>query len=47
MGGLSEYLEIDPVIIRIVAVFITLVTAVVPMALVYLLSIYVIPNRDA
>lgn len=46
MGGLSEYLEIDPVLIRIIAIFMTLVTAVVPMALIYLLSVYVIPNKE-
>ena len=44
-GGLGEYLEIDPVILRIIAVIVALVTGIVPFALVYLLSVLVIPKH--
>lgn len=42
-GGVGDYFNIDPTIIRIVAILITLVTGFVPMALVYLLAVLVIP----
>jgi phage shock protein C len=47
MGGIAEYYEIDPVIIRLVAIFIALVTGIIPFALVYLLSVIVIPKRHS
>ena len=46
MGGVAEYTEIDPVIIRILAVFVAIVTGIVPFALVYLLSVIVIPKKE-
>ena len=46
MGGLGEYFEIDPVLIRIIAVFVTVMTGIVPMALVYLLMIFVVPKNE-
>jgi phage shock protein C len=45
MGGVAEYYSVDPVIVRLVAVFIIIVTGIVPLALIYLLSVIVIPKR--
>ena len=45
-GGVAEYYEIDPVIVRLVAIFVTIITGVIPMALLYLLSVLVIPKRE-
>lgn len=45
MGGVAEYYEIDPVLIRILAFFIALITGIVPFALAYLLGAIVIPKK--
>lgn len=44
-GGVAEYTEIDPVIIRLLAIFITIMTGIIPMALMYLLAAMVIPKK--
>jgi phage shock protein C len=46
LGGVSEYFEVDPVLIRILAVIIAVVTGFVPFALIYLLSVVAIPKRE-
>ncbi len=46
LGGVAEYYTIDPVIVRIVAVFVALLTGIVPFALVYLLGVVVIPKSS-
>lgn len=45
-GGVAEYTEIDPVIIRLVAIFVMIMTGILPMAFIYLLSAIVIPKRS-
>lgn len=44
-GGIAEYYEMDPVIVRLIGIFIAIVTGIVPVALMYLLSVVVIPKR--
>lgn len=44
-GGVSEYYEIDPVIVRLIGVFVAVITGIIPFALMYLLSLVVIPKR--
>ncbi len=43
-GGLAEYFEVDPTIVRLVGVAVALVTAVIPMLVGYLLSWMIIPR---
>jgi phage shock protein C len=43
MGGLAEYLNIDPSFVRIGYVVLTLLTGVVPGFVLYLLMIIIIP----
>ena len=43
-GGLAEYFEVDPTIVRLVVVGVALVTAVIPMLVGYLLSWMIIPR---
>jgi phage shock protein C len=43
-GGLGELFDIDPTIIRLLFVFTTLATAVVPMVTVYLIGWMIIPQ---
>lgn len=45
LGGVAEYYEIDPVIIRILAVCIAIFTGIIPFALIYLLSVLVVPKQ--
>jgi phage shock protein C len=44
-GGVAEYYEIDPVLVRLIGIFIAIVTGVIPMALMYLIAAVVIPKR--
>ncbi len=43
-GGLAEYLEIDPTVIRLIAVLILIFTGFVPMLIAYLIAWIVIPE---
>lgn len=42
-GGIGDYLNIDPTIVRIVVVALALVTNVVPLILAYIVAIILIP----
>ena len=44
-GGVAEYYEIDPVLIRLIVIFVTIVTGIFPMALMYLTAALVIPKK--
>lgn len=46
LGGISEYFSVDPILIRILAVLIAIGTGIVPFALVYLLMIFMVPNKS-
>lgn len=43
LGGIGEYLNIDPVIIRIIFIFLLIVSGVWPAILVYILGWLVVP----
>lgn len=45
-GGLGEYFGIDPTIVRILFVVLTLVTAVFPLALIYFILWVIMPEPD-
>lgn len=44
-GGLGEYAKIDPVLLRVLGIFIFVFTGFVPFAVAYLLLIIVMPKR--
>lgn len=44
-GGLAEYWEVDPTIVRLVAVFLLIVTGFVLMTLFYMIAWVVIPEE--
>ncbi len=46
-GGIAEYFEIDPTIIRLVTVILALITAVVPVVIGYLIAWIIIPRKPA
>jgi len=43
-GGMGEYMAIDPVVIRLVWIFIVLVTGIFPGVFVYIIAIFIIPK---
>lgn len=44
-GGLGEYLDIDPVVLRLVAVFLCFSTGVFPFLVGYLIACFVVPQE--
>lgn len=47
IGGLGEYFEIDPVIIRLFWVLLVIFSGVVPGVLVYIIALIVVPSKPA
>ena len=45
-GGLGEYLDVDPVLVRLVWLLIVIFSGVVPGVIVYLLAIFIVPERS-
>ena len=45
MGGLGEYFDVDPVVLRLLWLFIVIFTGVVPGVIVYLFAIFIIPRQ--
>ncbi len=45
-GGLGEYFDIDVTLIRLIFVAITLVTAIIPMMIFYLIAWIIIPAEE-
>lgn len=46
-GGLGEYYNIDPVLLRAGFIFIMLITGILPGLLAYIICRYVIPKKPA
>lgn len=44
-GGLAEYIGIDPTIVRLLFVLLTIVTVGIPMPLVYFLMCIIVPRN--
>jgi phage shock protein C len=44
-GGLGEYMNMDPVLVRLIWLLVVVFTGVFPGLLVYILAIYIIPNK--
>ncbi len=44
-GGLAEYMEVDPTIVRLIAILILIFTGFVPMIFIYLIACLVIPLK--
>ena len=44
-GGVGEILNIDPTLIRLVLVFLCLATAIVPIAVTYIIGWIIIPDK--
>lgn len=44
-GGIGEYFNVDPTLIRLLWVFATLVTGVIPGVIAYIIAVIVIPRN--
>jgi phage shock protein C len=47
LGGIGEYLNVDPVAIRVLYVILTLVTGFFPLIIAYLIMLFIIPEPPA
>ncbi|CAM3281053.1 PspC domain-containing protein [Sporolactobacillus spathodeae] len=45
LGGIGEYFEIDPTLVRLIFIVITLVTALVPCIIGYFLAYLIMPEE--
>ncbi len=45
LGGIAEYLEIDPVVMRLVFVLLTCITGFFPGLVFYFISLIIVPKR--
>lgn len=46
LGGLGEYLDIDPTIVRLVFVLLTIITGGVPGLIFYIIALVIIPRHQ-
>ena len=44
-GGLGEYFDIDPVVIRLLGVVLTIFSGLLPGLIAYILAVFVVPVR--
>ncbi len=44
LGGIGEYYDIDPVVVRVVFLFTLFLTGGIPMLLAYFLALFVVPE---
>ncbi len=44
LGGLGEYWNIDPVVLRLAFVFLILITGLVPGVLAYVVALFIVPK---
>ena len=47
IGGLGEYFDVDPVILRLGFVFLLLATAVIPGVIAYVAAIIIVPLKPS
>lgn len=45
IGGIGEYFNVDPVILRIIWIVVVAFTAFVPGIIVYLVAVFVVPDQ--
>ncbi|MDD5207850.1 MAG: PspC domain-containing protein [Elusimicrobiales bacterium] len=47
LGGLGEYFDVDPVVLRLAFVFLLLATAIVPGVIAYIAAVFIVPRKTA
>lgn len=46
IGGMGEYFDIDPVVLRLCFVFLMLATAVLPGVIAYFAAVFIVPAKQ-
>lgn len=44
LGGIGEYFDIDPVVIRVLFVFVAFATGVLPFVVAYIVALFIVPK---
>ncbi len=47
IGGVGEYFNVDPVLLRLIFLIITIMSGILPAILVYLIAILIVPHKPA
>lgn len=47
IGGLGKYFDVDPVLLRLIAIFFFIASGFVPLGLVYVIALVVVPEEPA
>lgn len=45
IGGLGEYFEVDPTVLRVLTLFFILITGFVPGFIAYILALFIVPKK--
>ena len=46
LGGIADYMDVDPTIVRVIYVALTIFSAAFPGVLLYIIMLLLIPHRD-
>lgn len=46
-GGIGEYFDVDPTLVRLGVVALALLTAIVPVLIAYIVAKFIVPERPA
>lgn len=46
-GGIGQYFEIDPTLVRLASIVMTVITGVIPGVIAYIVAAIVIPKQDS
>jgi len=46
-GGIAEYMELDPTVVRLLTAVLALITAVIPVLIGYIIAWFIIPRRPS
>ncbi len=45
-GGIAEYLDVDPTVVRVLYIIISVLSAAFPGLIIYLILVFVMPSED-
>ncbi len=46
-GGIAEYLDVDPTVIRVLYVLVSVLTGIVPGLVAYIIMMFVVPRAES
>jgi len=45
IGGIGEYLDVDPTILRLIFILIILATGIIPGIIAYIVALFIVPEK--